>query len=68
MGFYVRQILIDRGHVLLVMLLTLLLHQRLVLENIVHYLVFQSSGGMAARMNTDRSGVDAATMTARVNT
>jgi hypothetical protein len=68
MGFYVMQILIDHGHVLLVMLLTLLVHQRLVLENVLHNLVFHSSVGMTARVNTDRSGVDAATMTARVTT
>jgi hypothetical protein len=45
-----------------------LLHQRLVLENISHYLVFHRSGGMPTGMNTDSTAVYTANMTTKMTT
>jgi hypothetical protein len=60
--------MIDHGHVLLVMLLALLLHVRLVLDNILHYLVFHGRSRVTTGVTADCPGVNAADMTTRMTT
>ena len=68
MGCQVGQILFDHGHMLLVLLLSLRLDIRLVMENILHYLVFHSSGDMTTGVDSSPADVNAASMTTRMTT